>query len=371
MYGEIRSLTGLRGIAALMVAILHIHAPGGDNWLSAFFRHGYLAVDLFFVLSGFVMALTYGSLFQHGFSRKAYATFLAKRLARIYPLYFLVTGVVAAIGIMANVDSVHGKNFVPVVVMNLAMVQAWGMAPSLMPVAWSVSTEWAAYLLFPWLAASILHGRIQQLWAVLIACIAAIAALAWNNASVFVANAPGGYGPLDVTKFDSAGPVVRCIASFSLGIMAYRLSSVPAFRKWLGKPHASMLLSMAVLGMACVPTADPYIVLTFPALVASLSLHRSGVSIFLGSRAVYSLGVWSYSIYLVHRPFGLVQEILTRQLSIIVPWGAGVLATGLTLLVVLAISATTYRVIEKPCRSLLQSLLGVRARPWAAGPVSR
>ena len=368
MSGEIRSLTGLRGIAALMVAILHIHQPGGDNWLSALFRHGYLAVDLFFVLSGFVMALTYGSMFEHGFSRKAYGTFLAKRLARIYPLYFLVTGVIAIIGFMADVHAVHGKNFVAVVVMNLAMVQAWGMAPSLMPVAWSISTEWAAYLLFPWLAASLLQGRVGYLCAVIITCIICVLVLSWSNTNFFVANAPGGYGPLDVTKFDSVGPVVRCIASFSLGIVAYRLASVPAIGKWLGKPHASMLLSIAILVMACIPTADPYIVLTFPTLVASLSLHPSGVSIFLGSRAVHSLGVWSYSIYLVHRPFGPVQEVLARQLSIIFPWGASVLASGLTLLIVLAVSATTYRVIEKPCRSFLQSMLGVRA---SRGPGER
>ena len=367
MDSEIRSLTGLRGIAALLVAILHIHQPGGDNWISAFFRHGYLAVDLFFVLSGFVMALTYGSMFEQGFSGKAYGTFLAKRLARIYPLYFLVTGTIAVIGVVADVQSVQGRSFVGVVFMNLAMVQAWGMAPSLMPVAWSISTEWAAYLLFPLLATSILRGRASNLCILIAISAASIAALAHNNSHFMGSTETGGYGPLDITRFDSFGPLVRCIASFSLGIVAYRLRGVSSVRKWLGNSKASMLLCIAAVSAACIPGTDPYVVMIFPALVASLSLQTSTVSMFLSGKAAYSLGLWSYSIYLVHRPFGPIQAVIAEQLSTFLPWGASILASGLTLAVVLVVSATTYATIEKPCRSLLQSILGIRAGDMSNG----
>lgn len=360
MNSEIKSLTGLRGIAALLVAILHIHQPSGDNWLSAFFRHAYLAVDLFFVLSGFVMALSYGSLFQEGISRKAYGTFLAKRIARIYPLYFCVTVTIAGLAVIADAQLVYGQNFVSVVSANLAMVQAWGMAPSLIPAAWSISTEWAAYLMFPWLATSILRGRIIYLCILIAVCAGSIAALALNNSHFNGAAGLGGYGPLDVTRFNSLGPVVRCIASFSLGIVAYRLCGVSSVRKCLGNSNASMLLSIATLGAMCIPSADTFIVMTFPALVVNLSLQTSRVSMFLSGKAAYSLGLCSYSIYLVHLPFGPLQASLARQLSTVFPWGASVLASGLTLIVVLVISATTYFAIEKPCRILLQSVFGIR-----------
>jgi len=358
---EIRSLTGLRGIAALLVAILHIHQPSGDNWLSTFFRHGYLAVDLFFVLSGFVMALTYGVMFREGFSGKAYGIFLAKRLARVYPLYLILTVTFAGLAVMVGAQWVYGKNFAFVVAANLALVQAWGMAPSLTPAAWSISTEWAAYLLFPWLAIGVLHGRRTYvcIWAVI--CAGSIAALALNNSHFIRPNGPGGYGPLDVTRFDSLGPMVRCIASFSLGITAYRLRGVPSIRKWLENSNVSSLLCIITLGLACIPNADVFVVMTFPALVTSLSLHKSGISSFLSSKATYSLGLWSSSLYLVPLPFRPAQISLAATLSASIPWGASVLASVLILTVVLMLSMVTYFAIEKPSRTLLQSVLRLRA----------
>ena len=66
--------------------LIPAHGP-----VRAFVLHGYLAVDLFFVLSGFVMALNYQHLFEDGFSNQNYSIFLYKRLTRIYPLYIMVS----------------------------------------------------------------------------------------------------------------------------------------------------------------------------------------------------------------------------------------------------------------------------------------
>jgi hypothetical protein len=65
--GEIKSLTGLRGVAACAVVLYHYQ--GSDAGLGRFVLHGYTAVDLFFALSGFVMALTYAGAFADGFGR--------------------------------------------------------------------------------------------------------------------------------------------------------------------------------------------------------------------------------------------------------------------------------------------------------------
>jgi|GEM_PF-1626891 len=289
------------------------------------------------------MALTYGVMFREGFSGKAYGIFLAKRLARVYPLYLILTVTFAGLAVMVGAQWVYGKNFAFVVAANLALVQAWGMAPSLTPAAWSISTEWAAYLLFPWLAIGVLHGRRTYvcIWAVI--CAGSIAALALNNSHFIRPNGPGGYGPLDVTRFDSLGPMVRCIASFSLGITAYRLRGVPSIRKWLENSNVSSLLCIITLGLACIPNADVFVVMTFPALVTSLSLHKSGISSFLSSKATYSLGLWSYSLYLVHLPFRPAQISLAATLSASIPWGASVLASVLILTVPDAIDGDLLR----------------------------
>ena len=83
---EIRALTGLRGIASLYVVLFHYFQPLPlVGYLRTLLGHGYLAVDLFFVLSGFVMALNYGSRFAAGAHWPEYRLFLCRRFARVYP----------------------------------------------------------------------------------------------------------------------------------------------------------------------------------------------------------------------------------------------------------------------------------------------
>src|SRR5258707_7540721 len=89
---EIRSLTGMRGVAALAVVLYHLDLGQDDTGLvQHIIHHGYLAVDLFFVLSGFIMALTYSHVFVERFNINKYWKFLNHRIARIYPLYIFST----------------------------------------------------------------------------------------------------------------------------------------------------------------------------------------------------------------------------------------------------------------------------------------
>ncbi len=91
---EIRSLTGLRGLAALYIAFYHsleIKNYHGNSLRQVFINHGPISVDLFFILSGFVMALSSKKMFEGKFSKAAFLLFMKKRFARIYPLYFTVT----------------------------------------------------------------------------------------------------------------------------------------------------------------------------------------------------------------------------------------------------------------------------------------
>src|SRR3954454_8569619 len=86
----ITPLTSIRGIAAWWVVVYHFREalPGGvPTAFVAFASQGYLAVDLFFVLSGFVIAFNYFDDFQE-FRFSKYISFLGLRISRIYPLHF-------------------------------------------------------------------------------------------------------------------------------------------------------------------------------------------------------------------------------------------------------------------------------------------
>src|SRR5204863_67708 len=85
MKNEIKCLTGLRGVAAVIVMLYHF--CGTDSYLRPYLPNlisrGYLGVDVFFVLSGFVMALTYAALFKDGSAGVDYKVFMVKLPGRV------------------------------------------------------------------------------------------------------------------------------------------------------------------------------------------------------------------------------------------------------------------------------------------------
>src|ERR1700712_1517112 len=92
MAADIRALTGVRGVAAAVIVLYHygdVQLYGGGT--ASYYRipHGYLPVDLFFMLSGYVIGLTYREAFSSG-RLKNYATFMLKRVARLYPAYIAI-----------------------------------------------------------------------------------------------------------------------------------------------------------------------------------------------------------------------------------------------------------------------------------------
>src|SRR6185369_10335568 len=87
---ELPSLTALRGIAAIVVMIYHFATMAfGRDDLPEAIKRGYMAVDLFFLLSGFVLSHVYGRHFVITIDRRDLASFAWARLARIYPVHLL------------------------------------------------------------------------------------------------------------------------------------------------------------------------------------------------------------------------------------------------------------------------------------------
>jgi len=94
MRSEIKSLTGLRGIAACWVMIGHYFGRfPGNAMVHTVVSHMYVAVDLFMILSGFVLAMTYEDRFSPAITAREYIRFVQARVARLFPLYALVTAI--------------------------------------------------------------------------------------------------------------------------------------------------------------------------------------------------------------------------------------------------------------------------------------
>jgi len=337
-----------------------------------FIVHSYIAVDLFFVLSGFVMALTYRRSFRGGFQTQSYFSFLGKRLGRVYPLYLVVTLVVAALLYAHAIDGA-APSF-PMLICNILMIQAWGLGDSIGGPTWSISTELAAYLLFPLLVSLVFTGSNRKLLLVIVAAAAAIAGLSALGAPALhqvLAGVPSRSGPLDIFGTGTIYPVARCLAGFILGLSAFRLIDEPHVAKFLSRSHVADVAGLVVVALWSIHGSDVLLELAFLPLVMSLAAGRSWVGVFLASSLVFWLGEVSYSIYLVHRPIeALMRNPLIRVLNAHHVRHAFTLAGFAPLALVMVVSALTFYGIEKPARNLSRRLMGARTIPITAEPAA-
>jgi peptidoglycan/LPS O-acetylase OafA/YrhL len=261
-------------------------------------QHAYLAVDMFFMLSGLVLALNYASTVTLGAGSKPYLSFIQKRIARVFPLYLFVTVVKTAydlskhIGLgLAMPDTWELKTMIA----NLFLVQAWGISESAVGPAWSLSTEFGAYILFPILVALTIHSRTAVAWIMTILSGALLVAAAIGNSGCTTCT-----GYLDIFRGDTLYPLMRCVAGFTFGLIGYRLWSVPSIRAIASANLFALLSAFGMLGayFAGLPDLAIYALL-FATVMACLGNSKAANAMF-GNRVVFFFGKISFSIYLVH-----------------------------------------------------------------------
>lgn len=342
---DLRPLTTLRFFAAVWVVLFAAWPHLDVGYTPNVVAKGYLGVETFFVLSGFILSHVY--LEQAGGKRLNYRGFLWARIARVYPLHLATLFGVMALGLAATFagmtidDNVLSWKSLPA---QIFMVHAWGFAPEagFNHPSWSISAEWFAYLLFPVFAA--------VAWALRKRPGAAVAGAAAVMISLYLAfEAVAGF-PLTEATF--AWGALRIVPCFLLGCALYLVHR----RAPLPRPGLiAALCAAAMLALASINAWDGFIVLLAGGLIlalGSLSNERAG---WLGSRAGVYLGEISYSIYMVCVPVKLVGMNLAARLT-----GAeDKLLHPLVWLAVVAciplVAAGTYQLIEKPARKALRS----------------
>lgn len=357
---EIKAMTGIRGAAAVFVMVYHFEYRSTSNdMFSAMLHHGYLSVDLFFVLSGFVMAHVYGRSLTDGAFR--FRSFLWHRVARIYPLYIFST---LAILLLAYLKTRQLDVDVPTLVSNMLMLQLLGNWPSIDAPAWSVSAETVAYLLFPVIAFLCLRSSRAVAMMIALAAIATILAMT-IAASMHEIGAPTSRGPLDL--FFEPYAILRCLAGFTLGQLVWRLHNDTRVVVFASRNSVQIVLAVfALLAMTQVQ-ADFVIYLLIVVLILCLSTDHGPLSSFFGSPPIYFLGTISFAIYLTHyRALG-IWTFLDGRFDDYGEMFGNVVATLLSGLIVIGLAWLLHVAIEKPCRQLLR---GRRSRGASKPAVS-
>ena len=387
----IRQLTGIRFVAAFWVLLYHLQDPLDRIGvmdipvLSDVIRVGRLGVDLFFALSGFIITHTYLRRLGPRLAVGATVEFWWLRLARVYPVHFVMLNV-AGIAIVAQTWVTGVTKDRPWLTVgdylrNVLLIQEWGPHPDRgwNVVAWSLSMEWLAYLIFPLLVLVLfaLHKRMPT----------AVLVLAW-----FVALTPllwRGSLTLDPYYTDLWGSVIRVLTEFTAGAITYLIvirlipsgATEPTPRIERIATVVSMLMPIVVVAGAVFlgnwTTAQSPITLTDPEAeplppffhpwhvppliiwIGALALSRRGQARWFGTDAMILGGVVSYSLYMTHLVwFGV--------------WRAGTNALGLesgplyAVAIVIAIVGSfgiawlMWRIVEEPCRRFMRKAVGVR-----------
>lgn len=355
------ALTSLRGIASLWVVVLHSTLvvgallPGRPHQVWDFFaRPGFLGVDVFFVLSGFVLSLGYGSWFENATPHLSsrWLRFVRNRAARIFPAHLAVLFALAAAvwGFHVDLETAGAERrwTAGALVMSLLLVQTWfGRVDAWNAVAWSVSAEWLLYVVFPAIAYSTARAARRWgtrgsgvMWCFALAAIAAIDTLHLRGVIAWQV-------PVLVTAaIEFGGGALLCQSRSSGGLLP---------NSWFRAHAGTLLLLLLLFGSAFVASLGwpPHgLIVVIPLIVlTSASEHAPS---WLQRKWLHEIGDISYSLYLVHYPW----QWLMR--TIIPPTDFSTRNVGLRIGVVLlylippfAVASLSHRLIERPAQRIL------------------
>ena len=339
------ALTGLRAVAAVWVVLFHYReellalAPRLAP-LDTFMRAGYLGVDLFFALSGCILAYTYADRMR-SFRWADTRHFVRNRFARVWPVHLVALHVdvlvALAVGTLGRtVDDT--RRTADAYVENLAMVHYWvNDRPSFNSPAWSISAEWFAYLLAPLLF--VLVARLRRSWSALL-----LAALSYGVMLTIFATMALPNGNLENMfwvriLFEFVGGMLLCLAWVRGGARLGRFAGV---------------LPVALVLTAVLPAASHGHYWMAPALglaVAALAASSGVVARVLSWRGLVAAGEASYALYMVHFLFEWPIEHATAWAAGRA-WASALVLTGL----VLVLGAASWLVltqVERPARRRL------------------
>jgi peptidoglycan/LPS O-acetylase OafA/YrhL len=342
MITRIDSLTSLRFFAAFAVVLYHMRDYSLQGLRGGPLEKAHLAVDLFFILSGFILAHVYGTAFTE--RKTSIREFFVARLARIYPAHFVMMIIfllyVTTLGSMGF--SYNPERYRPIsFIWHISLLDAVGVDNNLtwnFP-AWSISAEFFAYLMFPFVIAPVM--RLSPRTALLLLSFLLCIFMALN-------------GPFHLTERTVNFSIIRIFPEFLMGILTYRARTF--LFTYIHIPNFAFLCTIVLLILAVqymvpdeVVVVDFVAVIMFGANITGLLKH------ILAWRPLVYLGEASYSLYLVH---AFVLSVFYNALKI--PYAAAVVPTVLRDWIVIALTLSAsillYQLVERPGRRFIRTL---------------
>jgi peptidoglycan/LPS O-acetylase OafA/YrhL len=371
--GDIKALTGLRIIAAVWVVLFHFRpllrdaAPGFRDALAPVLNCGAQGVDLFFILSGFVLTWNYLDRMGWSWSTRATLHFLWLRLARVWPVY-LVTLHLAALWVIFTLHVGHvpwqdlsGFSAVSYV-RQVLLVQLWFQpffdGSSWDGPAWSISAEWLAYLLFGLLVLVIFRmaqtTRARSLiWLAVAASLPPVVMLLVSGQFY----TPWSWLPRIVMQF-TAGALVAAAVT--------RLRPTDRGRRVSG--YASILLIAAIVGLLYLFDAHPLhgvqdtsglVDVLFVPLVMTLAIGAGSLPALLSTRLMVFGGQISFCVYMVHELVHTAWIWTAEQFQLTLHGTTGKLLVAGLLTITIGAAIVLFHFVEEPARRSMRRMVDV------------
>lgn len=364
-------LDTLRALAIVLVFCFHYRVfVGGTPDLGWFSNIGWTGVDLFFVLSGYLIGEPLMAGLAQG-RRLDLTSFYARRASRTWPLYGLV---LAAFFLLPGL---LGGREPPALWRFLTFTQNLGLTPgTAFSHAWSLCVEEQFYLVLPLvlLAARALRLSRRQAWLGIVALVAT--AVAWRHHlwTLYGRSGDEVVGYYQHIYYATAGRADEFLAGLAVALL--QRGHPALWARLMGRGRLLLVLGGLAVGSMWAVAAWTYVLpddswgwfmtaFGYSAMAWAYALllmaclapgHALSDRSLPGAR---SLALWSYAIYLTHKPLAHVLRPLLSDL----PAGA---AFGVTALLSLALGGLLYRVVERPVMGWRQRLWPTQFRPVAA-----
>ncbi|MDC7676523.1 acyltransferase family protein [Asticcacaulis machinosus] len=343
---HLNTLDGLRGIAAVSVMAFHWHIEAG----SSLFQHSRLAVDLFFLMSGFVLAYAYDARLKAGLS---FWAFFIARLIRLYPMILIGIGFgagwFALDWLITGEQTFSAPQFVTYLFMNLFMIPVvtWDQDMAMFPlnlVLWSLFFELVAYAAY-----GLVFARAKTRWLVPVIVVGAIGVTGWVVFNFGAApTPPAGLGFL---KQGFVADLSRISLSFFLGVMIFRglprLNAVPPIPA-VFLPLICLLIFVQPAGILPWWACLFIVLIVFPYMLSSAI--RENITGRYGAISKF-LGDISYPLYVTHLPIMWAMRAVLHKLfpNLPIVWLGIIVLPGCVLVAYLML-----RFYDQPVRHYLR-----------------
>jgi peptidoglycan/LPS O-acetylase OafA/YrhL len=351
------ALTGLRAAAALLVVAYHAvpllrsQLPG-LRLIAPVARIGWVGVDVFFILSGFIMLYSHGADFSERLSPRRWLRFLGLRLARIYPAHLFVLLCLVIISVAATVLNLTVKrtgNYRGDLLQQAFLLNGWGISRHLSwnGPSWSVSSEWAAYLIFPIIAILVNNRALTTKWAGILSVGAVLSVVGFYALE-----------GLDQATLTYRCPLPRVMLEFIGGALLARVvSERSAWQSRFSGAAADLAVALFVVIIVALGTVRVTPLLGLPIILLFMAGAAAGkgyAARFLSRHRVVRLGQLSFALYLVHDPLLVIFDGLGLRKNHGIP---GVLLCAGVLIAIAICTWLLNVLVEEPSRRALKPLL--------------